>query len=115
MISTIQFSQMVLTQASGGAPASPLGGVLQFVPLALIILVMYFLLIRPANKQRQEHQKLLNALKKDDKVVTNGGICGKVVSVDNNVATLEIADKVKVRILKDRISGLWDAEAKATK
>lgn len=111
----IQLTQLVISQAAAGTPASPMGGVVQFVPLALIILVMYFLLIRPANKQRQEHQKLLQALKKDDKVVTNGGICGKVVAVDNNVATLEIADKVKVRILKDRISGLWDADTTATK
>ena len=106
-------SQIVLGQA---APAAdPAGGLLSLVPMGLIILVMYFLLIRPANKQKQEHKKLLNALKKDDKVVTNGGICGKVISVENTVAILEIADKVKIRILKDRISGFWDAETTATK
>ena len=107
-------SQLVLAQ-SEGVPAGPMDGVLSLVPMGLIILVMYFLLIRPANKQRQDHQKLLNALKKDDKVVTNGGICGKIISVDDSIATIEIADKVKIRVLKDRISGLWDNQAKATK
>ena len=112
MSSIILMSQAILGQTPAADPA---GGLVSLVPMGLIILVMYFLLIRPANKQKQEHKKLLNALKKDDKVVTNGGICGKVVSVDNVVATLEIADKVKIRILKDRISGLWDAETSANK
>ena len=83
--------------------------------MRLIIVVMYFLLIRPANKQRNEHQQLLNNLKKDDRVVTNGGIFGRIISVEDKVATLEIADKVKIRILKERIGGLWEAEAEAAK
>ena len=74
-----------------------------------------FFLIRPANKQRKEHEQVLNSLKKGDEVVTNGGLWARVVSIDDSVATVELADKVKVRILKDRIAGKWAITAPAKK
>ena len=67
MVSLIELAQIVLSQGAGeGNPAGPMGGIVNLVPMVLIIVVMYFLLIRPANKQRKEHQQLLNNLKKDD-------------------------------------------------
>jgi preprotein translocase subunit YajC len=92
-----------------GTPA-PAPGVGQFANIGMIALmfaVFYFLLIRPANKQRREHAELLNQLKKDDEIVTSGGMWGRIVSLDDKVATVEIADKVKVRMLRDRIAGKW--------
>ena len=83
--------------------------------VALMVFVFYFLLIRPANKQRKEHEQVLNSLKKGDEVVTNGGLWARVVSIDEAVATVELADKVKVRILKDRIAGKWAITAPAKK
>tara|TARA_B100001964_G_scaffold231671_1_gene286575 strand:- start:397 stop:669 length:273 start_codon:yes stop_codon:yes gene_type:complete len=80
---------------------------LSFVPIILMVLVFYFLIIRPANKQRKSHEELLKSLKKGDEVVTNGGLWARVVSLDDSVATVELNDKMKVRILRDRISGLW--------
>ena len=111
-----QIAQMIAAQAGegGGGPASGLvenlGSVL---PLVLMFGVIYLLLIRPASKQRKEHANLLARLKKDDEVVTNGGIYGRIVALDDKVATLEISDKVKIRIMRDRIAGLWSPESTA--
>lgn len=95
-----------LLLAQGEAPASD-GGFFQFIPLVLMFGVFYLLLIRPASKQRKEHQELLNQLKKGDEVALNGGMYGRIVAIDDNVATIEISNNVKVRVLRDRIGGRW--------
>ena len=114
-----QLAQLCLAQAEGGpaGEAAPgifgsLGGML---PLVLMFGVIYLLLIRPASKQRKDHAALLNRLKKDDEVVTNGGIYGRIVSLDDKVATLEISDKVKIRIMRDRIAGLWSPQTETAR
>ncbi|MBW5291253.1 MAG: Preprotein translocase subunit YajC [Candidatus Ruthia sp. Asou_11_S2] len=85
----------------GGDISSPWGG----LPFLLIMFVlMYFLLIRPQQKRAKEHKTLLAALKKGDEIVTNGGVIGKVVSVDESFATLEIADGVVVKVQKQGIN-----------
>jgi len=107
-------ADIMLAQAEGtegASPGSPLDSIGGILPLVLMFGVIYFLLIRPANKQRREHAELLNKLKKDDEVVTNGGIYGKIVGLDEKVATIEIADKIKIRIMRDRIAGRWNPEA----
>lgn len=96
------------TDASGGGSFG--GSLVGMVPLLLMFVVIYFLLIRPASKQRKEHQVLLAALKKDDEVVTAAGFWGKIVSIDERTVVLEIADKVKIKILRDRIAGRWASE-----
>jgi preprotein translocase subunit YajC len=102
-------SQLVIGQAAATESAEPGGWMssLMWLPYVLMFAVVYFLMIRPANKQRREHQDLLTSLKKDDEVVTSGGVYGKVISLDDKIVTLEIADKVKIRILRDRIAGRW--------
>lgn len=107
-----QLATALLAQADA-APlglTGPLASLMQMLPFGLMFLVLYFLLIRPANKQRRDHQELLNALKKDDEVVTSSGIWGRIVALEDKVATLEIADKVKIRILRDRIAGRWSPD-----
>ncbi|OGQ79971.1 MAG: preprotein translocase subunit YajC [Deltaproteobacteria bacterium RIFOXYA12_FULL_58_15] len=106
----MQLVDLVVSQAEAGggqAAEGPFGGLMGMAPLLLMFLVIYFLLIRPASKQRKEHATLLNALKKDDEVVTSGGVYGKIVGLDDRIVTLEIADKVKIRILRDRVAGRW--------
>jgi preprotein translocase subunit YajC len=84
-------------------------GFLQFLPLLAIMVIFYFILIRPQQrKQRQiqqEHEALLNALKPGDKVVTSGGLYGTIVAVRDNTVTLRIADKVSVEVLRNSIAG----------
>jgi preprotein translocase subunit YajC len=65
---------------------------------------MYFLLIRPQQKRAKDHKNLLKELKKGDEVVTNGGILGKINSVDESFATLEIAEGVVVKVQKQGIN-----------
>jgi preprotein translocase subunit YajC len=77
-----------------------------FVFMALLFAVFYFILIRPQQKRQKEHRQLLEKLKKGDKVVTNGGLHGIVVNVSDTVVTVEIADKVKVKVDRNAIAGL---------
>ncbi len=75
----------------------------EFFLIAMFVL-MYFLLIRPQQKRAKEHKKLLKELKKGDEVVTNGGVIGKVTSVDESFATIEISDGVIVKVQKQGIN-----------
>ena len=77
----------------------------QFLPLILIFAIMYFLLIRPQQKKMKDHQAMVAALRRGDKVVTAGGLVGKVVKVmDEGEVEVEIADGVKVRVVQSTIS-----------
>ena len=73
----------------------------QFVPLILIFVIMYFLLIRPQQKKLKQHQNMVNNVRRGDEVVTQGGIVGKVVKVrEDEEIEVEIAEGVKVRVVK---------------
>jgi len=72
--------------------------------LVAMFVLMYFLLIRPQQKRAKDHKKLLSELKAGDEVVTNGGVVGKVNSVDESFATLEIAEGVVVKVQKQGIN-----------
>ena len=67
--------------------------------------IMYFVLIRPQQKQAKEQQTMISALKKGDDVITSSGILGKVFAVDEKVVTLEVASGVKLRMLKSSVQG----------
>lgn len=73
---------------------------------ALIILIFYFMIIRPQSKRQKERQKMLEAMKKGDKVVTSGGMHGKIVGMEDKTVLLEIADNVKVKVEKSAVSAI---------
>ncbi len=73
--------------------------------LAVMFVVFYFFLIRPQQKRQKEHQSMLNALIKGDKVITSGGLLGTIVSLTDRFATVEVADRVRIRVLRSHISG----------
>ena len=76
-------------------------GIGQFIPLILIFVIFYFFLIRPQQKKVKEHKAMVENLKRGDKVVTSGGITGRVESlIDNDKVEVEIAENVKVEIVK---------------
>lgn len=91
-------------QAAGSA-AAPGFDVMAFMPLILIFVVFYFLLIRPQQKKLKEHKAMLDAVRRGDRVVTGGGIIGTVVKVgSDDEMTVEIADNVRVRVLRSTIN-----------
>ncbi len=99
---------LALAQAGSPAPkGGPMDGLITIGGPLLMFLVIYLLLIRPAGKQRREHAAMLTALKKDDEVITTGGIIGRIISLEDRVVTLEIADKVKIKVMRDRIGGRY--------
>jgi preprotein translocase subunit YajC len=80
---------------------------IQFLPLVLIFVVFYFLLIRPQQRKAKDHRTMLDALRRGDRVVTGGGIIGTVARVENpEEVTVDIADGVRVRVLRSTISSV---------
>ncbi|GAC1701517.1 MAG: preprotein translocase subunit YajC [Candidatus Acidiferrum sp.] len=87
-------------QASGGT-----GGLSTFaVPLAMMFAIMYFIVIRPQQRQRKKVQEMLSAIKSGDKVVTSGGIYGTINGIDGETVILRIADQVKIRVARSAIA-----------
>ena len=82
------------------------------LPLVLIFVVFYFLLIRPQNKRMKEHRAQIDAVKKGDRVVTGGGLLGKVTKVDESEVEIELAQGVKVRAVKSTLTQVIDPTAK---
>lgn len=75
------------------------------MPLLLIIVVFYFLIIRPNQKKIKEHDDMVKNLRRGDKVVTAGGVVGVISKIeDDNIIILEVAENVKIRVLRDTIS-----------
>jgi preprotein translocase subunit YajC len=93
--------------------APGLGGpspVMTILPFILIFVIMYFMVIRPQQKKSKDHQAMLNKLKKNDEVMTSGGIYGKVVALTDNVVTLEVAPNVRIRVHRPQISTVVTSE-----
>lgn len=94
------------TGPGGAGGAGPGGGMMgALLPLLLMFLVFYILLIRPQQKRTKQHREFLESLKKGDEVITSGGIYGRVTGITENVVTLEVADKVRIKVQRANISG----------
>jgi preprotein translocase subunit YajC len=80
---------------------------LAFLPFILMFAIIYFLLLRPQQKRQKEHQKMISQLTKGDRVVTNSGILGTIVGINEkeNIIVLRIAENVKIEILRNSVSG----------
>ena len=93
--------------AQGAAPAGAFD-IMTIVPLILIFVVFYFLLIRPQQKKMKEHRAMLDAVRRGDRIVTNGGIVGLVTKVlpDDKALMVEIANDVKVKVMRDMIANV---------
>ena len=92
------------------------GGMIQLLPLVLIFVVFYFLLIRPQQKKMKTHRTMVGALKRGDKVVTGGGLVGTVTKVsDGSEVLVEIADGVRVKVVRHTIQEILTKPAPASK
>jgi preprotein translocase subunit YajC len=95
--------------AQEAAPQGP-SAIEQLIPFIAIFAIFYFFIIRPQSKRHKQHQSFLDSLKRGDEVITSGGIYGTVEGITDRFVTLEVADEVKIRILKNQIAGLAKEE-----
>jgi preprotein translocase subunit YajC len=101
---------MFITPAFAQGALFGLGGdsssmIVQFMPLILIVVIMYFLVLRPQQQRVKRHQEMVKALRRGDTVVSNGGLVGKVTKVvDDDQVEVEIADGVRVRQMRSMVS-----------
>ena len=100
---------LLLAQAS----AQP-SGIALFLPLILIMVIFYFLMIMPAQRRQKKVAEMLRNLKTGDKVITNGGIYGTIVGLDDDSVQLRIAEQVKIKVSRAAIAGLQAEPPKET-
>ncbi len=106
---------MILTIAYLLAQASASSGIATLVIFALFIVVFYFLLIRPSQKQKKQHDALVQALEKGDTVVTAGGIFGRITQIKEDYVLLEIARKTEIKVARSSISRREEGRAKESR
>ncbi len=99
MLISLAHAQQTAAPAAVGQGA----GLMEFLPFILMIVVLYFLMVRPQMKRSKEHRTMLEAIAKGDEVVTQGGIAGKVAKVGDNFITLEIAENTEIQVQKQAI------------
>lgn len=101
------FTSTAYAQTPGAAPSGHQAPSVfeQFLPLVLIVVVLYLFVIRPQGKKHKAHQEFLAAIKRGDSVFTTSGILGRVEGITEKFVTLEVADGVRLKILKNYIAG----------
>lgn len=107
MLGEITYAMMGPGGGQGGGQQNPMSF---FIFMAVLFAVFYFILIRPQQKRQKDQRQLLQNLKKGDKVITTGGLQGTIVNLTDAVVTVEIADKVKVKVGRNYIAGLIRSE-----
>lgn len=98
----MSFSLISNAYAQAAAPAQG-GGLVQFLPLFILIVVFYFLILRPQHKRAKEQKNMIEALQKGDEVVAAGGLMGRVAKVEENYVSLEVASGVAVNVQKSSV------------
>ena len=93
-------------QAASGAAQDPFGGLSQFAMPIVILIIFWFMLIRPQMKRAKEHKALLEGLQKNDEVLTGGGIVGKVVAISDAYVTVEVATNTQIVVQKQAIGAV---------
>ena len=92
-------------QGGAGAPGGS-GGFASFIPLILMFVIFYFLLIRPQQKKTKEHRQMIDNLRTGDRIITSGGLHGRITGVSESALTVEIAEKVRVKVNRASVTAL---------
>jgi preprotein translocase subunit YajC len=100
------FEGIAWAQAAGAQQGSEASTLLQMAPIVGVITIFYFLLIRPQTQKAREHSKMLKELKRNDEVVTTGGIVGRITDLGEKLVTVEIAPNVRVRVERPQIASI---------
>lgn len=98
------FASPAFAATSGAGTGGTASFLVQIFPLVLIFIIFYFLLIRPQQRRLKQHQQMVAAVKPRDRVITNGGLIGKVTKVDEHEIEVELAQGVRVRVVKSMLS-----------
>jgi len=93
--------------------ASSTSSLMSFLPMVVIFVLFWFLLIRPQQKKMKVHNQMLAALEKGTKVLTTGGIVGKIAKIEDNFIDLEIAENVVITVQRSAVAGRLDSSAQA--
>ena len=107
------FESVAWAMGGGAAGGGAGGGLASFAPLILMFAIFYFLLIRPQQKKAKAHKEMLAAIAKGDTVITQGGLQGKVTGVTDDFLTIEIAEKVRVKVSRGFVSAKIGAQQPA--
>jgi preprotein translocase subunit YajC len=102
---------IIFALGAGGGEGG--GGFQPLILMGAMFAIFYFLLIRPQQKKSKEHRQLLANLKKGDRVVTSGGIHGRITGMDESTLTVEIAEKVRVKVARANVAGLVNPASQA--
>ena len=95
-----------IAYAMGGGGGEGAAGFSGFIPIILMFVIFYFLLIRPQQKRQKEQRNMIGNLKKGDRIMTSGGLHGRITGLDDTTLTLEIADKVRVKVGRSNVAGM---------
>ncbi|GAV19120.1 preprotein translocase subunit YajC [Mariprofundus micogutta] len=113
-LASFAFAMSFVTPAYAEAAAGADGGFASLIPLLLIMVIFYFLLIRPQQKKLKDHRNMVDSLKKGDKVMTGGGIYGRITAVNDDTVKVEIASGVIIKVSRDTVAGLAEAAVAKT-
>ena len=102
-----------LAYAQGPGAAGGPGPIVSLMPIAAMFVVLYFLLIRPQQKRTREHETMVQNLKRNDEIVTTGGLYGRVQTIADKVLTVEIAPNVRVRIDRAQVADVVGAKSES--
>ncbi len=102
---------IILALGAGGAEGG--GGFQPLILMGAMFAIFYFLLIRPQQKKNKEHRQMLSNLRKGDRIVTSGGIHGRITGMDEHTLTVQIAEKVRVKVSRGNVSGLLTSASQA--
>jgi preprotein translocase subunit YajC len=91
--------------AANGIGGQDWGNMFPLIMMLSIFVIFYFLLIRPQQKKAKEHRQFLENLKRGDRVMTSGGLCGEIITLGDQILTIEIADKVRVDVGRANVAG----------
>jgi len=95
-----------IAQAPSSPPGTPFSGATTFIWMGAMIVIMYYVMIRPQSKRQKEHQRLISALKTGDRVVTTSGIHGMITNVKDTTVTVKVADNVKIEMEKSAVANV---------
>ena len=106
----LSFEAVVFAMGGQG----PAGGLIQFVPFALILAIFYFLILMPMKRRQKKIQDFQESLKVGDKIITTGGIYGQITRLSDKSVQLQIADKVRVEVSRAAVGGYQGQEPVVT-